>query len=330
MLVLSVVPPEYAPAMAGAGDSTRREYQRRRQKDREARRRSFKRSLVIVLLTPFVVYGLVQAGGWALNHWLLSSMFPRESGVKGTQTVVSTSAARTFGFLFAGIATLRVAADLWAARPTTEAWRKGAEGEVMTGNILDRLPSGYIVLHDLRMPSSPANIDHVVIGPTGVFTLETKNYSSGVKIRRGVARHAGRSMDSVVAQANRQAEAMRAVLGSGVRAIVCVHGGDVDVEGWFSKPVVDGVWFCSGRGLVRIITRQEPELPSGEVSRLAALAEQRLGRAAPASPVIDASKPVNGQPCACGGHLVLRHRRADGSPFWGCSRYPACRRTVAV
>jgi hypothetical protein len=34
--------------------------------------------------------------------------------------------------------------------------------------------------------------------------------------------------------------------------------------------------------------------------------------------------------CDCGGTLVLRHRRSDGQPFWGCSRFPACRQTLAA
>lgn len=61
------------------------------------------------------------------------------------------------------------------------------------------------------MPGSRANINHVVIGPTGVFTVKTKNYSSDVIVRRGEVRHAGRSMDKVVQQAKR-------VLSSGSKA----------------------------------------------------------------------------------------------------------------
>jgi len=31
--------------------------------------------------------------------------------------------------------------------------------------------------------------------------------------------------------------------------------------------------------------------------------------------------------CSCGGTLVLRHRRSDGQPFYGCDRFPVCRKT---
>ena len=32
----------------------------------------------------------------------------------------------------------------------------------------------------------------------------------------------------------------------------------------------------------------------------------------------------------CGAIMVARRRRSDGSPFWGCSRFPACRGTRDV
>jgi hypothetical protein len=32
-------------------------------------------------------------------------------------------------------------------------------------------------------------------------------------------------------------------------------------------------------------------------------------------------------PCVCGATMLMRQRRSDGSPFWGCSRFPTCRQT---
>lgn len=34
--------------------------------------------------------------------------------------------------------------------------------------------------------------------------------------------------------------------------------------------------------------------------------------------------------CRCGEPMVLRHRKADGAPFWGCSTFPRCRHTEPV
>ena len=34
--------------------------------------------------------------------------------------------------------------------------------------------------------------------------------------------------------------------------------------------------------------------------------------------------------CRCGEPMRLRHRKADGAPFWGCSTFPRCRHTEPV
>ena len=63
-----------------------------------------------------------------------------------------------------------------------ERWRTGAEGEKRTARALrPLLREGWVLLNDL--PVSFGNIDHVLIGPPGVFMLETKNLS-GVVSRR--------------------------------------------------------------------------------------------------------------------------------------------------
>jgi hypothetical protein len=331
-------------SMATAGASAREEYERRRGRDREVRRRNFPRSLLIVLVVFFAVFGLVQVGAWAANRWLISLMF-EQFGASGQRELVTPKMARVLGLLLGAVTSLRMATDLWGARQTTEAWKKGYEGEVRTGQPLDGLPEAYVVLHDLRLPGTRANIDHVVIGPTGVFTVETKNYSSDVTIRRGTVRRAGRCMDPVLAQANGQAAAVRRVLGCEVRAVVCIQGAGVAV-GWFSKPVVGGVRFCSGPRLREVLTRLPDVLPGKEVGRLSQAAESQLRPAgksptksalrrpgdrggtsgAVLRPVVDVASPDKGE-CECGGNSVLRHRRSDGAPFLGCDRFPTCRRS---
>ncbi len=65
-----------------------------------------------------------------------------------------------------------------AARNTTYRWKRGAEGEQQTAEALKALPrDGYVVFHDLRLGKLRANIDHVVVGRTGVFVLDTKNWT---------------------------------------------------------------------------------------------------------------------------------------------------------
>lgn len=59
---------------------------------------------------------------------------------------------------------------------------KGNAGEIEVGRRLDILDgSGCHVLHDRRKDRrSPANLDHVVIGPAGVLVIDTKNWSGGL------------------------------------------------------------------------------------------------------------------------------------------------------
>ncbi|MGI8889878.1 MAG: nuclease-related domain-containing protein [Chthoniobacterales bacterium] len=56
--------------------------------------------------------------------------------------------------------------------------RRGQAGECPVAGTLDRLPDQFFVFHDVT--TGIGNLDHVVIGPTGLFLIETKNW-------RGVA-----------------------------------------------------------------------------------------------------------------------------------------------
>ena len=59
----------------------------------------------------------------------------------------------------------------------SQAWFKGAEGEIEVARILAGLGPGYVVCHAVPVGSGDSDIDHVVIGPTGVFAINTKNHS---------------------------------------------------------------------------------------------------------------------------------------------------------
>jgi Nuclease-related domain len=52
--------------------------------------------------------------------------------------------------------------------PDACAWRRGAVGERCAARLLGQLERhGWAVLHDMAVPGSPANLDHLVIGPDG-------------------------------------------------------------------------------------------------------------------------------------------------------------------
>lgn len=56
------------------------------------------------------------------------------------------------------------------------AWRIGANGEEAVAAELLKLGPEWRVLHAVRVGERGSDIDHVVIGPAGVFTLNTKNH----------------------------------------------------------------------------------------------------------------------------------------------------------
>ena len=61
----------------------------------------------------------------------------------------------------------------WSYWPRLKALRLGIEGEKVVGQYLERLrEDGYHVFHDVKGPNF--NVDHVLIGPAGLFTIETK------------------------------------------------------------------------------------------------------------------------------------------------------------
>ena len=61
-------------------------------------------------------------------------------------------------------------------------WDRGATGEEEIGRRLDELGAGWVCLHDVA--TGRGNIDHVVIGPGGVFTVETKSHGGYIRVDR--------------------------------------------------------------------------------------------------------------------------------------------------
>ena len=71
-----------------------------------------------------------------------------------------------------------------------ESFFKGAAGEEIVARELARLPAGYHVFQSLDsgggvLMRRGGDIDHVVVGPTGVFAIETKNWRGRVSVADG-------------------------------------------------------------------------------------------------------------------------------------------------
>lgn len=68
-------------------------------------------------------------------------------------------------------------ARLLGIKTEERAWRIGADGEEEVARQLARLGGGWKVIHSVVLNDNGTDIDHVVIGPGGVYTLNTKNHA---------------------------------------------------------------------------------------------------------------------------------------------------------
>ncbi len=62
------------------------------------------------------------------------------------------------------------------APQSTKAWEQGAMGEELLAKRLADLPDTFRVMHDRRIRGTRANIDHIAIGPSGVWVIDAKRY----------------------------------------------------------------------------------------------------------------------------------------------------------
>ena len=64
-------------------------------------------------------------------------------------------------------------------REKAKSWDIGGDGEEIVGGVLDAGLSeleGWHVIHSVVVSRGGGDIDHVVVGPPGVFTLNTKHH----------------------------------------------------------------------------------------------------------------------------------------------------------
>jgi Nuclease-related domain len=69
-----------------------------------------------------------------------------------------------------------ILARLFGVHTQERAWRLGADGEEAVAKRLSKLDDRWRVLHAVPVGSRDSDIDHVVIGPGGVYTINAKNH----------------------------------------------------------------------------------------------------------------------------------------------------------
>jgi hypothetical protein len=194
-------------------------------------------------------------------------------------------AARLASQLAGLVGLLAAAALAWVLRfrvsPGTSTWRRGAAGERRTARLLSHLEDrGWVVLHDLAVPGSAANIDHLAIGPGGVVVIDSKQYRGRLQLDpNGLLRH-GRHLLTMTLRAARweadQADEVLGVADLQVAAIVAVHGATVP----WDRLRVDGVTVAPARRVPDLLRALPPILGPERVAWLADRARLRFRPAA--------------------------------------------------
>jgi Nuclease-related domain len=190
--------------------------------------------------------------------------------------------AAQVGLPYGGLVGLVAAAMVgWRLRfrPSEQvaAWQRGAAGERRTARLLDRLTGdGYVIFHDLAVPGSPANVDHLVIGPSGVFVIDSKQWTGSVhQGSDGLAWHNHYPLDRTLETVRWQARIIGRLLGTRAAAVVCVHGAHVHGGGLEAQGVA-----IVPPHLLRSALGFEGVLSDAEVALLATTARTSLRPAA--------------------------------------------------
>jgi hypothetical protein len=173
------------------------------------------------------------------------------------------------GLPHGGLVGLAVAALVgWRLRfrPSDQvtAWRRGAAGERRTARLLDRLTrDGFVVFHDLAVPDSPANVDHLVIGPTGLFVIDSKQWTGSVQQGPdGLVWHNHYRLDRTLEVVRWEAQVVGRLLGTRATALLCVHGAHVHGGGLHAQGVaiVPAHLLRSALGYDRVLSDADVEL----------------------------------------------------------------------
>jgi len=115
------------------------------------------------------------------------------------------------------LGTIRLDGDEVVIDEEAQSWYRGVLGERRVASVLDALDDRWTVLHSIPVGKGTTDIDHVVIGQSGVFTINTK-YSPGKDVwvaGRGmyVGGHKQHYVMNSLAEAKRASELLSSAAG---------------------------------------------------------------------------------------------------------------------
>ena len=141
------------------------------------------------------------------------------------------------------------------ALPVVERLDRGASGEELVGGLLDELgETGWHVIHDAKLGAG--NVDHIAVGPAGVFTFETKSNPGPIRVRR--------LHGSIIRQAQTQRDRVQRAAATRVEPFVVFSNAWVDRPGARRK----GVRVVPARMLLRHLRHLPPALTTEQIGEI--------------------------------------------------------------
>ncbi len=127
-----------------------------------------------------------------------------------------------------------------------------AAGERSMAMRLAILPPAYALLHDLRLPGSKGNVDHLVIGPGGVFVVVTRCCAHTVELRDGQLFADSQSLGDLLTAADVESQLLTRLLGTPVVGVVALLEATMPAA---MPSHLEGVLVCAGALVGRAISR---------------------------------------------------------------------------
>jgi hypothetical protein len=156
----------------------------------------------------------------------------------------------------------------------TRVWRRGTNAEHGSGEWLGRLPEGWFVFHDVALGERGATVDHLVIGPGGVFTITTKDLSGAIRVNARSIAHDGRRT-SFLAKASAEAFRAASLLTAAIDRPVAVRGLlAILADEWIVKRLPDDVYVGGPASVKHWMLQQPPVLRPSDVIVLVAAASR--------------------------------------------------------
>jgi hypothetical protein len=219
-----------------------------------------------------------RAAEWSLYR---RSLPLRLLGIVAAGLLSGVAAHEVMPSLSGWLAALSAIVVAWALRfrvsEDARNWRRGARGERRTARQLNRLTDRrWTVFHDLALPGSRANVDHLAIGPSGVFLIDSKNWRGQLVFAPdGTLWHGSYPMTAALATIGFEVAAIAAALGtpsSAVEPLLVIHGSAIP----WGEQFLGGVGILPGRQLVPTLLALPPQLSDQDITELAEHAINRL------------------------------------------------------